>query len=75
MQANEVPFCELGEVVLEEILLRAGLEQPRSANTNRVALSLDFEVCVDKNTESVVIQGNRFDGSPLNIRLNIGSTT
>ncbi len=75
MQANEVPFCELGEAVLEEILLRAGLEQPRSASTSRVALSLDFEVCVDKSSESVVIQGKRFDGSYFNIRLKIDATT
>ena len=71
MVKNTASFERLGELVLEEILVRAGIEQPKTPNQNEHSVSLDFRVLSDARGKSVAIEGHRYDGSRYTLRLEL----
>ena len=62
---NENAYKRLGEVLLDEVLLRAGLAQTSS---EPVQLSVDFVVDTDRDTESVVLRCDRINGPSIELR-------
>ena len=72
MNENEASFQRLGELVLEEILVRAGIEQPRALGEEELSVTLDFRVWSDEQSNSVLVEGSHYDGAPYQLRLEIG---
>lgn len=69
---DPVDACqELGEVVLEEVLVRAGIDQAHSAPADELRLALEFVVGVDAERDQLVIRGTRLGQSPFELRLDL----
>ncbi len=62
---------QLGEAVLEEILVRAGLDQPQPSPGDAVPVSLQFIVRADPETGALVISGERVNQPPLELRVRL----
>ena len=62
---NENAYRRLGELLLDELLLRAGLAQ---TSPDPVSFSVDFVVDADRETESVVLRCERINSSPIELR-------
>ncbi len=60
---------ELGEVALEEILVRAGIDQAHDALGDEIPVALNFRVGVDPEQNQLVIRGERLGQAPLELRL------
>ena len=67
---NEKACRQLGESILGEILLRAGLAQ---TGPDAVGVSLDFSVEAEEDTKTVVIRCERVSGPPIELRLGVDS--
>ena len=75
MAENASSFQRLGELVLEEILVRSGIHQPHLPDSASLRVSLDFEVRADERDESVVVEGAYYDGTPYVLRLSVETKT
>ena len=62
---NENAYQRLGEVLVDELLLRAGLAQ---TNTEPVGFALDIGVSVESETETVVLECSRINAPPIELR-------
>ncbi len=62
---NDYAYKRLGELLLDEVLLRAGLAQTSS---EPVRLSVDFVVDADRDTERVVLRCERINSPPIELR-------
>lgn len=61
----------LGEALLEEIVVRAGLDQAQAPPRDAVPVSLSFVVSADAETGQLVIRGERVGGAPLELRFDL----
>ena len=66
---NEEAYRRLGELILDELLLRAGLAQ---TGPHAVGVSLDFSVGADVDTDSVVIRCERISSPSIELRVGLG---
>ncbi len=72
MDDQVIAYQDLGEAILEEVLVRAGIDQARTAQGKELRLALDFVVSVDAESDQLVIRGERIGQSPLEVRLDLG---
>jgi len=61
----------LGEMVLEEILVQAGIQQAHDPGGADIRVELAFVVAVDAGTDRVLVHGNRLGRPPLRIHLDV----
>lgn len=64
-------YQRLGEAVLEEIIVRAGLDQPHAAAAGAVPVALQFVVSADAGDRAVRIRGERLGQAPLELRIDL----
>ena len=62
---NDEAYRRLGEVLVDEVLLKAGLAQTTS---EAVRLTLDFVVETDSDSGSVVLTCERTNNPPVELR-------
>ena len=62
-------YQELGEVVLEEVLVRAGIDQAHSARGDEIRLALEFVVGVDAERGQLIVRGERIGQPAFELRL------
>ena len=67
---NKEAYTRLGEVLIDELLLRAGLAQKSSEPTT---VSLNFTVEADAESEQVLLRCERINNTPLELRFPIRS--
>ncbi len=72
MDDQVIAYQDLGEVILDEVLVRAGLDQARSEPGDEISLALDFHVSMDTDTNQLVIRGDRIGQAPFELRLELG---
>lgn len=65
---NENAYRRLGEVLVDELLLRAGLAQTGS---EPVSFSVGFVVDADPDTQTVTLKCDRTNTSPLELRFQL----
>ncbi len=61
----------LGEALLEEIVVRAGLDQAQAPSQDSVPVTLHFVVTADAEDGCLVIRGDRIGQAPLELRLDL----
>ena len=64
-------YQRLGEAVLEEIVVRAGLDQAQTAPRDAVPVALHFVVSADAEDRRLVIRGERIGQAPLELRFDL----
>ena len=62
---NDEAYKRLGEVLVDELLLRAGLAQ---TDASSVSFAVEFDVETDKEARSVVLRCSRTNTTPLELR-------
>jgi hypothetical protein len=62
---NDNTYRRFGEVLLDELLLRAGLAQ---TGTEPVGVAVEFVVETDPDTRSVVLRCERINSPPVELR-------
>ena len=67
-----IAYQDLGEAILDEVLVRAGIDQGRSPGDAEIRLALDFVVSVDEEQNHLVIRSERIGQSALELRLEVG---
>ena len=72
MEDQVIAYQDLGEVILDEVLVRAGIDQARSAHGGDISLELDFHISVDAENQQLVIRGERIGQSAFELRLALG---
>ena len=63
---NENSYRRLGESLLDEVLLRAGLAQ---TSAEPISVTVEFVVRTDHTTRSVVLRYDAVNGPPIELRL------
>ena len=71
MDDQAAAYQELGEVLLEEVLVRAGLDQAHAGQGDEIRLALDFVVSVDAERGQLVIRVKRIGQSAFELRLDL----
>ena len=69
MDDQVIAYQDLGEAILEEVLVRAGVDQARAAQGDEIRTTLDFLVTVDTERDQLVIRGERIGQSAFELRL------
>ena len=64
-------YQRLGEALLEEIVVRAGLDQARAPSSDPVSVALHFVVSAEREAGHLVIRGDRIGQAPLEVRLDL----
>ena len=64
-------YQRLGEALLEEIVVRAGLDQAQAPSPDPVSVALHFVVSADREDGRLVIRGDRIGQAPLEVRLDL----
>ena len=72
MDDQVIAYQDLGEAILEEVLVRAGIDQARTAQGDEIRVALDFLVSVDAERDQLVIRGERIGQSAFELRLALG---
>ena len=70
MSQNLAASQVFGEMMLEEILVRAGLGQPTAIDPNNINLSFKIVVVTDADVPGIAIRCERIGKSPLELQLN-----
>jgi len=72
MSDRDDTYQRLGEAVLEEIVVRAGLEQAQAEPRESVSVALTFIVSAEAEENRLVIRGDRVGQTPLELRIQLG---
>ncbi len=71
MSDLEETYARLGEALLEEIVVRAGLDQAQTPSSDAVSVALHFLVSADIDEGRLVIRGERIGQAPVEVRLDL----
>ena len=72
MDDQVIAYQDFGEAILEEVLVRAGIDQARAAQGDEIRVALNFVVSVDAGRDQLVIRGERIGQSAFGLRLALG---
>ena len=65
---NDDAYRRLGELMVDEVLLRAGLAQTGS---DPVSASIDFAVDTERESETVTVRCGRINSAPVELRFRL----
>lgn len=74
MNDNQDAYLALGEAVLEQLVVRAGILQGQTPAASSLHLSLEFEVASDADNNSIVVCCERVGSTPLELQVQLQST-
>jgi hypothetical protein len=73
MSGNQEAYQALGEAILEQLVVRAGILQGQTPAVRALQVALNFEIASDANGESIVISCERVGSAPLELQLQLPS--